>query len=189
MIQQADTADALPNKEQRSNSKRTAHVELVEANAAVCLQWQVLNRYILLAYPKSLHKIKLDAGGYTHYRKAKSNTWEYTLCLVKDAKAFMTEFAADLVANNNMPTDFPAVFGNVATVFGTERNRFVGDSLSAMDGTDVKAKAIYNMELELSNLLLAGKVIFEKEPENLRKFTFVNLIKEVRGTEPAGLKG
>lgn len=189
MIQQAAAADALPNKAQRTNAKRTAHVELVDANAVVCQQWQTLKRYILVAYDKSLHDIKLDAAGFKHYRHAKNNKWEFTMSLIKDANDFMAAFNADLVAKNNMPTNFPTVFGDAATVFVTERNRFTGDSQSAMDATDVKAKAIYDMELELSNLLSAGKVIFEKEPENLRKFTFTNLIKEVRGNEPAGLKG
>jgi Carboxypeptidase regulatory-like domain len=189
MIKQAEEADALPNKEQRSNPKRSAHVELVDANNAICLQWQKLKRYILLAYPKSLVNIKLDAAGYTHYNKAKSKRWEITLNMIKDAQQFMADFAAELEANNNMPKSFPAEFESLAQVFKTERNRFVSNSMSAVEGTDIKDKAIYEVEVELSNLLKAGKVIFDKEPLNLRKFTFEDLIKEVRGTEPAGVKG
>lgn len=189
MIKQAQDADALPNKEQRSNAMRTAHVELVEANTAICLQWQVLKRYIQLAYPKSLVKIKLDAAGYTLYSKAKGRHWDITLNLIKNAEQFMQDFAADLEANNNMPRTFPNDFEKLATVFKTERNRFVSDTKSAMEGTGAKDKAIYEVEMELSSLLNVGKVLFDKEPLNLRKFTFEDLIKEVRGTEPAGVKG
>ncbi len=189
MVKQADDANALPSKEQRANAKRTAHVELIEANDAVCLQWQTLKRYILQAYPKNLVKIKLDAAGYLHYRHAKGGRWENTLSLAKDAKEFMTAFATDLEANENMPKDFPADFGVVVAVFERERNRFVGDTQSAKEGTNSKDKAIYEVELELSKLLSAGKVIFDKDPVNLKKFTYDDLIKEVRGNEPSGVKG
>ncbi len=188
-VKQTDEADALPNNEQRTNARKTAHVELTQANDAVCLKWQVLKRYIEIAYSKALVKIKLDAAGYTHYRKAAGGRWENTLSLIKDAQQFMADFATELQSNNNMPKEFATEFGTVAKAFEVERNRFVGNTSTAQDGTSVKDKAVYEVELEMSKLLSAAKVIFDKEPDNLRNFTFTDLIKEVRGNEPAGVKG
>ncbi|MCC6726491.1 MAG: carboxypeptidase regulatory-like domain-containing protein [Saprospiraceae bacterium] len=188
-IKQADDANALPNNEQRTDGKKTAHVELIQTNLAVCLKWQQLKQYIRDAFPKSLLNIKLEAAGQKYYGKAASKQWDFTLDLIKDAKQFMVDFATELEANMNMPKGFPTEFATAATAFETERNRFVGNTSTAKDGTSVKDKAIYEVELEISKLMAVAKVIFDKEPDNLRKFTYASLIKEVRGNEPAGVKG
>ncbi|MBI1225394.1 MAG: hypothetical protein GC192_09180 [Bacteroidetes bacterium] len=185
-----EAADLLPNNTQRKDGHVSAHVELVEANAAVCRAWQMLKTFIKRAFPKSLYSIKLEAAGNQYYTDAKGGKFDFTASLITDAKAFMTTYATELTADGIMSPDFPTEFGNLATAFSAERTVFQNKLEQAGAGTSLKDKAIReNVEEPLSTLFALGKQIYYNDPVNLKKFTYEDLIMEVRGNDPAGLKG
>lgn len=180
----------LPNNTQRKEGHVTANVELLVANAAVCRAWQTLKTFIKRAFPASLYQIKLEAAGKNNYRPAKAEKFDYTATLITDATAFMNLYMTELTANGIMSPDFPTDFAALATTFTDERKVFQDKVEEAETGTTAKDKAIReDVENPISTILELGKQLYFNDPDKLKKFTYEDLIREVRGNDPAGLKG
>ncbi|MBI1224109.1 MAG: hypothetical protein GC192_02630 [Bacteroidetes bacterium] len=188
-VTKVNEADALPNNAQRMSSRIIAHFDLIYANVSVRKSWKMLKAYITIAYAQPLRNVKLMDAGYEYYRGVGADKWEDTATLITMAKAFMAANLTELTANDNMPATFPDDFDAITTTFTNERTVFMNQKESALEGTTLKDKSIREREEELSVMLLLAKSIFEDEPDNLKKFTFTDLLKEVRGTDAAGLKG
>lgn len=185
-----EAANLLPNNSQRKDGHVTAHVELVVANDAMCRAWQMLKTYIKRAFSKPLFNIKLEAAGKQYYKKAKGGKYDFTASLITDATAFMTLYMTELTSGGIMPPDFPTEFGDLADTFSAERTVYMNKLEQAGSGTTLKDKAIReNVEEPLSTLFALGKQLYFNDPDNLKKFTYEDLIMEVRGNDPAGLKG
>jgi len=146
----------------------------------------MLKKYIKMTYKQPLRDIKLEAAGQKVYKTAKGGTWDVTNTLIKDAKDFMTDNLLELTANNTMPAGFPDEFDVAATKFTKELSKYGGSVNTASSGTVAKDKAIReDVEDPLSDLFDLGRVSFFDEPQNLKKFTYVDLIKKVKGNHPA----
>jgi len=188
-VTKLNNTNALPNNIQRKTPRIEAHNELKNANAAVRKIWKKLKAFITIAYSQPTRDLKLADAGYAYFKGVGADKWEDTATLISMAQAFMTANLATLTANDNMPATFPDDFDAAATLFTAERTVFMNRKEGALEGTSLKDKSIRERENELSLMLLLAKSIFEDEPDNLKKFTFTDLLKEVRGNDASGLKG
>lgn len=88
-------------------------------------------------------------------------------------------------ANANLQTKFL----DVTTAFSAAWADFIAKEKAVADGTKATKKGLIAILDELNPMLDDGKLIFEFDATNRKKFTIKDLVNEVRGTHPAGLEG
>ncbi len=184
-----NTAETLPDAEQRTEDSRTLRVNL-KNKATECMDlWQRLKRYITKAYPADQVEIKLDAAGQSHYRKAGQDDWGAVSRLLVDGDAFITANTADLTAGNNMPAAFAATFNTAKTQYDTFYQSFITAGQSDEVETQTKLNANNAIHADLMAMFLDGQEIFKNDEAVRKLFIFDQVLLNVEGPGIAGAKG
>jgi hypothetical protein len=188
-INAINDAEALPDDEQR---KAVASLlrEQLSVKAAECRDsWQRLKLYIEEAYPENEQQIQLNAAGAAHYDGAGKENWDSVKRLMLDGDAFITANTVALSAADNMPAGFPVAFATVKSEFETLYSNFINASLNTEVQTQGKITANNTVYTDLTSMLKDGQRIY-KDDEAVRKlFTFDQLLNDIAGSGPAGIKG
>ena len=67
-----DEAEKMKNLKDRDVSQKKAGIELEESAKQVCINWQLLKRYIVDAFAPSMQQTELQAAGSACYLNAVS---------------------------------------------------------------------------------------------------------------------
>lgn len=164
--------------EQALSKEKTAqllYVQLVAQAKTACSLWQLLKRYIKKAFPPAEQQIQLSAAGQHHYRNASRKNWGDCTQLLNNAKAYITNHQAQLLANNNMSPAFPLTFSTEVANYTNLLSQYHEAAGANPVSTQQKIVAVNTIQKQLMSMLLDGQRIFKKNPAVKKLFTFDQL--------------
>ncbi len=182
------TARALPNETMRSWEHETIRLEMVEMLPATLKRWKQLKRYIAKAYAddESFIESNWNAAGWEHYEAAGDKNWPSVNSLMQTGNQYIAANSAKLLANNNMPAGFPALFSATAAAFETKTIAFGHAKQHSRSGTDVKVSKNGDLYADIIKVCLDGQFIFEGEfKEKEFSFSYVSELVQPAGAAEA----
>lgn len=181
--QEIKNASKLPDFQARDEGSETANILLEQKGEKCTTKWQFLKRYIVDAYPKKLHKPKLEAAGSLLYEKAANNNWEVLKGMMETAGSFITNNTSDLTANNVMPAGFPAQFTDIEGEFILLYDDFTDAQQDAEQQTTTKIDANNAIYEKLIGMFKDGQLLFQDDKATQERFIFAQVLKLVRGSK------
>lgn len=189
-VKAVNDAQELDNVRQRNAQVERQRSELDTNGKAVFAMWAMLIRYIVTAWPvKADQRRQLEQAGATLYDKAKDMNPGELRNFCKTSSKFVNDNVTKLKANDNMPDAFAGdyrtlcndtiVLTNTVADVSTTRKVDAGEKLAADN-------AVYQ---SLLVMLADGRECMKGQPSVKRQLSFNALLKVVRSTHPAQLKG
>lgn len=182
-------AEALPSYEALTDAHLVARMDLIKMLEALLAKWQDLKVYATEAFAAAELPSKLRAAGADHYGPAAGYSWDSAAELIRMGTTFLSENGAALLANDNMPSSFPAAYVAAGAAFSAQRVVFLGKEKQARNGIVLKSDANEAIHASLVAMTTAGRAIYRQDANERRNFTVAKLLKEVRGNSPGGIKG
>ncbi|MBI1225043.1 MAG: hypothetical protein GC192_07370 [Bacteroidetes bacterium] len=184
-----DSVEAMPDIENRNAIPAQTYEDMQAARKAVLNEWQFLKGYVMDAYTGSLLRVKLAAAGQNDYEFALRGSLDHTTSLINSAKLFMTENASELDTLGNMPASFHTDFTNLANAFLLLRTTYDGKNDMKLEQSAAKRQGNETILKALRPMLRVGKRTFVNDRLKWDNFVYANLLNEVRGHSPSGLRG
>jgi len=128
-------------------------------------------------------------AGLTDFNSPSAEPWAQVDSFLTKANNYLTAKISVLVTAKGTTASLQTKFTAVTSDFSAAWTNFILKEKTVVDGTKVTIAGLKAILKELNPMLDDGKVIFEFDAVNRRKFTVKHLVKEVRGTHPAGLEG
>lgn len=166
------TAEELPDEQARYANAEAFLVTLRERATVAKAKWQLLKRYIVDAFPKSLQKTRQEEAGLLLYGEAGVDNWEVMKQLFIAGKNFITNHNAELTANNNMPATFEADYDAAKTLFETNYQDYLDETELAVVATQTKIVSNNTVYDELIKMMDDGKEIFKDDEAVRKQFVF-----------------
>jgi hypothetical protein len=177
-------AEQMPGEEARAEQHKLLQEQLKRINKDSLKSWQYLKRYIAKLYPDSpeMQETAWIAAGWNHYDS--NNDWKETKACLKMGSEYIKNHKTELLANDNMPATFEAMYNVQMTLF-TDTYTDFGLAIEAAEvGTDDKLTANNDIYDRIITVCLDGQVIFEGNDTLQGQFSFENVGKNV--APPAG---
>lgn len=166
------TAEELPDEQARYANAEAFLVTLREKATVAKAKWQLLKRYIVDAFPKSLQKTRQEEAGLLLYGEAGVDNWEVMKQLFIAGKNFITTHAAELAANNNMPPTFPGDYDTAKGLFETNYQDYLDETELAVVATQTKITSNNTVYDEVIKMMDDGKEIFKDDEAVRKQFVF-----------------
>ncbi len=182
------TVRALPDEVDRAEPHITERGLAEVACLDYCTGWQLLKRYIIRAKFSS-ESAKLDLAGQKLHEAASDFDWSSVEALIVAADKFTTLYLTELIANRNMPPEFPGQLRALGVNFNTVLTRFRNFEKITEQLTDQKMEAENDLYSKTSEMGKDGQVIFKKTPAKARLFSFAAMSETVSGVGSASLVG
>ncbi|MEO5572818.1 MAG: carboxypeptidase-like regulatory domain-containing protein [Bacteroidia bacterium] len=165
-------AEELPGEEARALEHERLRQELIPINKQSLKLWQYLKRYISKLYPDNpeMQRAAWNAAGWNHYDN--NNAWVETKALMNMGSQYILTHKTELLANNNMPATFEALFNEQALLFTTTYTAFGLAEEAAVVGTDAKIDANNGIYNQVITICLDGQAIFEGNDTLKGQFSF-----------------
>jgi len=128
-------------------------------------------------------------SGLEKFGTPSSEPWGQVDDFLTTANKYLREKITVLVEAKAAKANLQTQFSDVTTGFTAAWNDFIAKMKAVEEGTNEVNEGLRAIQKELNPMLEDGKLIYEFDPVNRKKFTIKDLIKEVRGTHPAGLAG
>jgi hypothetical protein len=184
-----DDAEKMKNSGSRDASEKKARIELEESATQVCINWQLLKRYMADAFAPSMQQAELQAAGSAYYPNAAKKNWTAVKGLILVSNSFIHDNLAALTANDNMPALFAAKFrvdGDHFMQVATKRMDTVNkNSLVAKDKVNAN-NAVYRSFMEMS---ADAQRVFVNNVPLRNQFTFSYLVTKVSGNGIGSIRG
>ncbi|MCU0347416.1 MAG: carboxypeptidase-like regulatory domain-containing protein [Saprospiraceae bacterium] len=136
---------------------------------------------------------KLEAerklAGLDQFGSPSSEPWGNVDRFLTKANTYLDTKLEVLITAKAAKADLRTQFTETAIGFSAAWADFIAKEKAFIDGTKTLNDGLRGILKELTPMLNDGKVIFEFDPVNRKKFTVAELVKEVRGKHPAGLAG
>ena len=184
-----DIVEALPSEAQRQLAESTALVQLKLINSDNCTLWQTLKRYIAKAYSPALQQANWNAAGMASYEQAYDENWESSTKLMRLANQFITDNAAALTLNLNMPPAFQATFADAKIAFDEKLQEFKTAEQTNTEGAETLVVALNTMHSDAIEMALDGQEIFKKEEGIVKQFIYDQVAKLYAGNGNQGYQG
>lgn len=173
---------AMPDFQVRNERAEILKVRMDKKNAEICEKWQGLKLYIDdVVEWKDVLKAKYEAAGWLYYSAAAKNNWDMTMAMVGTALHFMSTYATELQADDNMPATYSTEFSTLGTEFNTLFDQFEDANQDTEEDTDARLIK-YN---ELYEILIAmfadGVHVFRHNAAARSRFIFAKVLELVRG--------
>lgn len=188
-LAEVQAARALPDEAQRNAIFELARIQLSKDGTICCDNWQLLKRYISRAFPTDQHSVLFKEAGANYYEKAANENWDSVKGLNTSGTNFLTKYAVQLAADNNMPAAFPTTFNTAASTFGTQHQVFLQAEESSKVGTGLKNAANADIHSKVMVMFLDGQGIFKNNPDVRDQFIYESVLALVSGAGSAGFKG
>jgi hypothetical protein len=188
-LQEVDAAMNLPDEHSRTVVKEILYKDLVMAGGACTAIWQRLKRYLDEAYVEPNYSILIKAAGQPYYTAAYANNWESVTGLMNAGAQFLSDRATELLANENMPANFPERFNAAKDLFATTRKQYLNASTLTSFRTVDKVGANNDVYANLQTMLNDGQEIFRTNVLLRDIFRFDVLLKTTSGTASSTIKG
>ncbi len=174
-----DKAMNMPDFQNRNSKSSGEHIEMKKAFLSCATHWQTLKRYIIACYPENFHEALFEKAGIQFYKKANLKHWESARLLLISAQNFLNLHKDELMANENMPSEYPALFSIAHSNFSKYLFIFQQSEIRAKEQTAQKID-INNQLFELiSEICLDGQIIFKSQTNIKSEFIFSHLLKQV----------
>lgn len=128
-------------------------------------------------------------SGLEKFGTPSTEPWGQVDDFLTSANKYLREKITVLVEAKAAKANLQTQFSDVTTGFTAAWNDFIAKMKAVSDGTNEVNEGLRAIQKELNPMLEDGKLIYEFDPVNRKKFTIKYLVKEVRGTHPAGLAG
>ncbi len=173
-------AQALPDYHKRNLTNDSVYTQLIEANTIGTLQWQILKRYIIAAYPQAEYATQFKMAGLNYYTKACLKHWDSSRQLLLAAQNYLNQNGDLLKANENMPPHFPTVF-NIAHINFSKQ-------LFNFQQSEQKAKQVALQKIVNNNMLFGlisevchdGRLIYHSDLGRKTAYTISKLIADIK---------
>lgn len=166
------TAEELPDEQARYANEEALLVTMREKAKVAKAKWQLLKRYIVDAFPKSLQKTRQEEAGLLLYGEAANDNWDVMKQLFIAGKNFITNHAVELAANNNMPATFAADYDNAKTLFDTNYQDYLNEIELAVVAIQTKVTSNNTAYDEVIKMMDDGKEIFKDDEAVKKQFVF-----------------
>ncbi len=137
----------------------------------------------------AMAEIERRLAGLESFTTPSNENWGSVSEFIVSANNYLTLRSATLVAANAIKSTFPAQFTTTGEEFEAAWADFRLKEKTAVNGTKVLNDGLKSILLELNPMLEIGKQIFEFDATARKMFTTVDLVREVRSTQPAGVSG
>jgi hypothetical protein len=190
MVAAGKAAEALPDAEVRKEAVTTGEIKLQESAVKNRANWQSLKTRITTGntFPESLHEALVINAGAAHYPAAADDNWDAVKNLLNDGQAFFVNHMAELTAGG-MPAGIPVQFADDAKDFNEVRLTFIAAKKSVKDGAAEKVNANNAVYSNLIEMFEIGQDIFKNNEQKRKNYIFSEVLAQIRGSKPAGLKG
>lgn len=178
-IAEIDAAEALPDFQARNATAELLRFELFFLAKESLYKWQALKRYIAAAWPPWQQKPHFEAAGLHYYSSASKNDWEDVKGLMMAGLNFINLHETDLLANDNMPTDFKDEFSDAKENFDTGYLAFIHAEQQALLGTTAKITANNTVYRKLIAMFIDGQHIYKAQLDMAYQFTFSRVLRLV----------
>lgn len=176
------TAEELPDEQARYANEEALLVTMREKATVAKAKWQLLKRYIVDAFPKSLQKTRQEEAGLLLYGEAGVDNWEVMKQLFIAGKNFITNHLAELTANNNMPVIFESDYDVAKTLFDTNYQDYLNEIELAVVATQTKVVSNNTVYDEVIKMMDDGKEIFKDDEAVKKQFVFDEVLALIKLT-------
>ncbi|MBI1227095.1 MAG: hypothetical protein GC192_17825 [Bacteroidetes bacterium] len=128
-------------------------------------------------------------AGLTDFGIPSGEPWAQVDSFLTKANNYLTAKISVLVDAMATTASLQTKFTDVTTGFSAAWADFILKEKNVTDGTKATKDGLIAILAELNPMLDDGKLIYEFDATNRKKFTIKDLVREVRGTHPAGLAG
>lgn len=181
---------AMPNAEARIAAASLARESLIARRQAVGSLAKRLSTAIDYAFKDPrLVEVELKAAGFESFGTPSQENWASVSDFISNANNYLTANATKLVERKAIKDTFAKKFEDTGKDFNTVWSDFITKEKAATDGTQAVNEVLKAILTELSPMLEIGKLIFEFDANNRKKFTTTDLVKQVSGTSPARIFG
>lgn len=187
--QEVINAMNIPAFNRRSSAQELLRLECLKAHDAALDAWQQLRLYIQDAWKGPEQRLHLKSAGQERYKDARAYNWEAGLMLVNNGLNFINEFKELLMSNNNMTEAFAENYRLLQQAYNEKFNAYMGFAQNSTAFTNAKLDANFRIYSDLIGMFAEAKVIFKRNKDVLKLFTFDHLIRTISGLNPAGIKG
>ncbi|MBL7815449.1 MAG: carboxypeptidase regulatory-like domain-containing protein [Saprospiraceae bacterium] len=182
-----NAADAMYDSRARYATAQNLRIDLVDKKDDVLEVFQLLKGYIEDAYRSDKAKTMIQAAGQQFYVKSSACNWVSVSAMLSAMAPFVTNNLADLTANNNMPADFATQIQTLKTEFDALYKSWSEADIAAYNETEEKVLANNGIFNNLKTMLADAQKVFRKDEAMALKFTWDDLMAQVRGTRPSGI--
>lgn len=189
--QLANVADAanLPDATSRSGNSEVYRTDLIRLSIECVTKFKYLRRYIVGAYPRSERNMRLNIAGKKYLKGAINQNWESVNAMNTAGSKFITDNAAKLSDNLNMPTTFLADFDAASNAFLAQHTLFIDEENFLASLTDAKIEENNKIYHALMEMFGDGQTIFQNNKATKKQFVFSELHYLTSGAGTAGIKG
>ncbi|MBC7446835.1 MAG: carboxypeptidase regulatory-like domain-containing protein [Hymenobacteraceae bacterium] len=182
-------AQDLPDDQSRGGAGEKTRRELLPQLIEYLDAWVRLEGYIEAAYGETGYKPMREEAGSKFYEAASGENWDAVTRLITNARGFVKDHLAELTANDNMPTTFPAELEAEAQDAEKLIERFLSFKNDERKGTEAKEAANAAAYAAWQKVARDADRIWRRQPEQRRYFEMEYLLGLVRGTGQAGIRG
>ncbi|MEP7171590.1 MAG: hypothetical protein ABI855_19620, partial [Bacteroidota bacterium] len=188
LLNEVDSAEALPSEEMRAQEHSQLLEELKPLFRICQRKFMYLKKYISLAYPKEYWLINWESAGWLMYDTEMN--WNEAQNMYAKALLYIDAHLAELTANENMPATFKADMTLAVKNYSDKLKEFNDAKAISAEGTDLKIEAnnaIYDKII--LKVCEVGQTIFADDETKRGEFSFEKMSEILRPLGPAGLKG
>jgi len=167
-----DAAELLPDAQARYANTEVYRTELLALGKDCLAHWQSLKRYIATSFPAVACPARYDEAGAKRYYKARNSNWEELKAMNVSAANFIATHQAILLAGNNMPATFGAIYAAASTAFATKLQQFIASEQQGINETIAKTTANNTVYTTLITMFKDGQELFKKQDSIRRQFVF-----------------
>ncbi len=186
---QVNEAQNMLNEEQRNGITSCDRTEAATSAKKALKAWRTLRQYIRTAYKDNGVNARLKEAGWASYADAKALNWSALKVILKMGTDFLATNKTALLANQNMPDGFIAIYADAATACFTLIKDFQDASLDKGSQTINKNEADNVLYETITGILQDGQHLFEDQKSAHRLFVFNTILKIVKSKMPAHFTG
>jgi hypothetical protein len=184
-----DAADALDDSTARYTTAQNLRLDVIEQRDEFMFLYNALRGYIADAYRGDKGTNMAKSAGHTFYAKANANNWASATALMSAAVPFALTYKAELMANENMPADFPTRLQAKKADFDAVYKAWNAADTASTTQTQEKIAANNAIYTSFSAMVSDASKAFRPTDPTLEKFSIVNIYAQIRGSKPSGLNG
>lgn len=184
-----EAAKALPDQYTRILNRRLARNKL-EANRNLGRSMFLdLVEYVKNNFPEIDVEALVNAAGYHWFKISDQENWGALNKMFASVTQFVTDHEADLLANDNMPSDFPATLNALSVdTLKVYNNYLQYDSNSATVTAD-NIKTLNKVYDDLMKMVRHSARVFHNDPDTAAQFTYASLLQAAGRHKEAGVRG
>jgi hypothetical protein len=133
--------------------------------------------------------LRLEEIGSNLFKTGSRKHWKDLTKMLLAGQRFIEVNQVKLLANKNMPEDFPKTYLETVIQFQTVYGSFIQKGLDKLTNTDQHTRALNKIYDEVSKMFAVGRAVFKNDKLIKSQFQFSRNLKVISGAGWSGIKG